>query len=135
MRVYARRNETPTVEYIGSKVIANVAAWMIVLGLFGYAAAMMNIDLHGGDAADQMSIRPDAPGSPTAVLAEHEENCWTNHGPKGPTDAAIVRINPNDPAVYTTDADLLDRALRHAETNRPHGLDRVFAFCTDNPRK
>lgn len=120
-------------EMVAQFLIIRALVLMVVLGTAAYCAALYHVDIDGVDRPEQvMDIRPDAPGSATAILAEHEEKCWTTHDAKGETTAVIVRIDPNDPYVYTTKPRLIDRAIDQAVNDTDRGLDRVLAFCTNH---
>lgn len=104
---------------------------MIVLGGLTYVGMMHYTDLKGVDSPEQvMDARPDAPGTEDVIWEKHRAKCW-RFDPKGQTDAALIRIHPNDPFIYTRDAALVERAADQSANDNPRGLDRVLALCTD----
>lgn len=111
--------------------------WGIVAVLGSLVASMYYVE-YKDPAADRgtvvMDIRPNAPGSDHAVWAEHKDHCWRFEA-QGVATGALLRIHPNDPFIYTTDAALIERAIDQAVNDNPRGLDRVLAFCTDEEKR
>lgn len=119
------------IELFVQLLIVHFCTAMIVLGALTYVGAMYYTDLEGRDRPEQvMDTRPDAPGTDHAIWEKHQAKCW-RFDPKGQTDAALIRIHPNDPFIYTRDAALVERAADQSANDNPRGLDRVLALCTD----
>lgn len=119
------------IELFVQLLIVRFCTAMIVLGALTYVGTMYYTDLEGRDRPEQvMDTRPDAPGTEHAIWEKHQAKCW-RFDPKGQTDAALIRIHPNDRFIYTRDAALIERAIDQAVNDNPRGLDRILAFCTD----
>lgn len=119
------------IELFVQLLIVRFCTAMIVLGALTYVGTMYYTDLEGRDRPEQvMDTRPDAPGTEHVIWEKHQAKCW-RFDPKGQTDAALIRIHPNDPFIYTRDAELVERAIDQAVNDNPRGLDRVLALCTD----
>lgn len=108
----------------------------IVGVLVSMVASLYYVDLAGLQTPDQvMSMRPDAPGSAKALLAEHPE-CRVDGKISGPVSAVIARQGPNDPYLYAssvrhTHEALFIHALEQAIQGKDRGLDAVLALCPD----
>lgn len=119
------------IELLVQLLIVRFCTAMVVLGALTYVGTMYYTDLEGRDRPEQvMDTRPDAPGTEHAIWEKHQAKCW-RFDPKGQTDAALIRIHPNDRFIYTRDAALIERAIDQAVHDNPRGLDRILAFCTD----
>lgn len=119
------------IELFVQLLIVRFCTAMIVLGALTYVGAMHYTDLKGVDSPEQvMDTRPDVPGTERVIWEKHQAKCW-RFDPKGQTDAALIRIHPNDRFIYTRDAALIERAIDQAVNDNPRGLDRILAFCTD----
>ena len=105
----------------------------IVAVLGSMVASLYYVDLAGIETPEQvMSMRPDAPGSAAALLAEHSDHCWTGSKPKGTVTGVILREHPNDPYEYLPYTHpLYIPALEQVVQDKPRGIDAVLAFCSD----
>lgn len=128
-----KRTEPNAVEMIAQRFFINACGLLMLLGMASFVGSKVYVEYEDPTPtrdAQVMDSRPDAPGSDAAIWAQHEEKCW-RYDPKGQTTGALLRINPNDPFVYTRKPALVKRALDQAVHHNPRGLDRVLAFCTD----
>jgi len=118
-------------EKIAQLFLAHLLTWAVVGILGSYVANAYYTDLEGVDHPDQvMATRPDAPGTDRALWTQYEDKCW-RYEARGEATGAILRVDPNDPFVYTTKPRLVQRAIDQAVNKHDRGLDRVLAFCTD----
>lgn len=112
---------------IAQHFVPTLLTGLFLVGIPAYVHFTFEPPLVEGDTMD---IRPNAPGSPEAVLEKHEATCWTETQ-KGPTTGAIIRIKPNGPVIRTHKRHLVERALDQVINKKDRGLDGVFAFCTN----
>jgi hypothetical protein len=128
-----KRTEPNAVEMIAQRIIINACGLLMLLGMASFVGSKVYVEYedHTPDReAAVMDTRPNAPGTDRAVWETHKAKCW-RYKAKGQATGAILRINPNDPFVYTRKQPLVERALDQAINHTDRGLDRVLAFCTD----
>lgn len=116
-------------------MVPTMMTGLVLIGLLAYAwfSAPSELPEEVTNEAETMDVRPNAPGSPAAMLEKHDATCWVEKQ-KGPTTGAIIRIKPNGPVIRTHKRHLVDRALRQVIDKTDEGLDGVFAFCTNHPK-